>query len=264
MPEVPGYTGIETDRIPRDPDGGVPVNVQDQITPPVSSPFVDDTGSFSISADTGESGVTSIVDTFEATAGHSISVGNEVLLLDTASNRDLYAVVLAVSTNTITIDRPIDHDFKSASTLGRTVTSEIKTDGSTTRKFFTIRSGEVPADIINICMNIECAAQPDDSKFGDQTALTRGLVLRINDSYHKTIYNFKKNGDFKKAGANVEYAQKAGGGTWSVNVCIDLKRMLGVALRVQDTDYIQIVNQDAQGVTSIGATANGHLTKGEV
>lgn len=264
MPVLPFDTTYDTDRIPRDPDGGVPVNQQDQTTPPIFSPFLQSISNFTLSADSGVSGETVIDDQFEATAGHGIAPLDEIILLDVAGNRDLYCQVISVATNTITVDRPIDHDFLAASTLGRIVTSEIKTDGSSTRQFFTIRSGIVPADIQTICINIECTAQPDDSKFGDQAELARGLVLRINDGFQKTIGTFKTNGDFKKAGGSVDYIQKSGGGTWSVNICLEMKIVAGVVLRIEGTDYIQVVNQDAQGVISIDATAIGHLTQGEV
>ena len=243
-------------------NGGVAVNIQDQTTEPQVTYFIRSIGTFTLSQDVAASTVTTLNKTIELTAGHSIVAGDEILLLNVSTGKDFYAEAVSVTTNTVTLDRPIDADFPSALALGREVSSQMAVDGSTTPVIFTVRSGTVPADITRVIIQMTHSGTGDDSKFGDQTSLTNGLVFRIVDSFQKTIFNFKNNGDIRGFCYDLGYSDKAGGGLNGTGARITFagQDKHGVTLRIADDDVIQwVVQDDLTGLSSLKIVAQGHL-----
>jgi hypothetical protein len=246
-------------------NGGAPVNVQDQATTPIDTYFAQSISDFTISVDTGASGKTAatLVYEFEATAGHGIVAGNEVILLDTASDKSLLADVISVATNTIEIDRPIDHDFKVASTLGRIVTTNMAVNGSTTPQIFSARAGTVPIDFTRFLIKIlgAGATAMDDSRFGNITALNRGLVFRIVNTFQKTIFNFKTNGEIANYCFDIRYSDKAPAGQhgFSSRITFGGQSKHGVVLRISDDDVLQwVVQDDLTGLSKVQVVGEGH------
>lgn len=247
----------------------VPVTHQDQTTPLLSSIFSQSVsgGNFTLSADTVASTVDVLNYTFSVNVGHTIVPGNEIILLDVLTDRSLQAKVVSVATNDITIDRPIDHVFPYAGivpTLGRKTVSDLSVDGSVTPQIYTIRAGSIPHDYYGYSFCMIHSSEPDDSKFGDLNALTNGLVLRIVNGYQQTLFNFKKNGDFKRYGGLLTVQEKSGGGEYSTCCRINVSEIYGIAQRISGTSAIQIIVQDdLSGLTSAEALAFGHITEGE-
>lgn len=249
---------------PQERNGGIPVNVQDQTTPPIDALFAQSISDFTLSADTVASGIIvgSLVYDFVATAAHGIAPADEILLIDVVGNRSFFAKVLSVAVNTITVDRPIDHVFPFATALGRIVTTEMAVNGSVTPQIFSLRSGAVPTDITRTIMTMLSASSMDDGLFGSLGALTRGLVLRIVNTYQKTIFCFKTNGEIKQFCYDVDYSDKAPAGLYGLTARLTFagQDKHGVTLRIQDTDVIQWVVQDnLTGLTSLKLSAEGHL-----
>lgn len=242
------------------------VNIQDQTTEPINDYFLQSISNFSLVVDTGVSGTTNLIFTFTAAVGHLLIVGKELILLDVASDRSLYAVVVGVAGDDITIDRPIDHDFKSVSTLGRITTSQMNVAGSqASPQIFSVRAGSIPQDFTKFKITMTDNSAMDDEKFGGLAALTNGLVFRINNSFQKTIFTFKKNGDFAQYGAT-KYPDKVPAGTFAFNASLDFggQNQRGVVLRISDTDVLQwIVTDDLSAGASFRISAIGHKTKGE-
>jgi len=241
---------------------GIDVNIQDQHTPSVDTYFLQQTANFTLSADTPISTVTTLEYDLEATAGHGLIVGNEILLLETDGDRSFYAEVKNVVTNTITLDRPIDFVYTAASTLGRIVSSEMAVDGSVTPQIFTIRGGALVAhDITRLFLTMLSGSSMDDGKFGSLTALTNGVVLRIIDGYQENILNLKTNNDIKQFCYDLKYSSKAAAGTYGLSSRMSFggQSMHGVTIRVKGTDALQwIVQDDLTGLVSLKASAQGH------
>jgi hypothetical protein len=82
--------------------------------------FFETLSNFEISYD-----VVGIVYTFDAVDGHDIEPNNEILLFETNSDLSFYGKVAFVAVNKITLDRPINFNFKAESTQGRIVKSEL-------------------------------------------------------------------------------------------------------------------------------------------
>lgn len=252
---------------PMEPNGGIPVNVQDLTTQPVDDYFGQSLSSFTLSADTGVSGVTTFVYTFTATAGHGIIANDYIGLFDVAANRSFFATVLNVAVNTITVDRPIDHDFLAATAVGRIVTIEMAVNGSGTPQIFSLNAGAVPVDITRMLIQMLDSTDMDEGKFGGQPALTRGLVFRIVNNWQKTVFCFKTNGEIRQFCYDVTYADKAPAGQYGLGARITFagQEKHGVALRVQDTDVLQwVVQDDLTGLDSLKIAAEGHFTLGEM
>jgi hypothetical protein len=246
---------------PRVTNGGLDINIQDQHTTLIDSYFLQSVSNFTISADITASTLTTLEYDFEATAGHGLAGGNEIILLDTSADRAFYATVMNVATNTITLDRPIDYAFAASTTLGRIATSQMAVDGSSTEQIFTVRAGTVPFDITRVIIQMVHSAAGDDGKFGGITAISRGLVMRSIDGVQNTIFNFKTNGDIRNFCFDLTYSDKAAGGENGTGARITFggQSKHGVTIRLSGTDSLQWVVQDnLTGLTSLRIVAQGH------
>ena len=251
-------------------NGGVPVNVQDQHTEPLDAYFSKSVSIFTIAADTGVSGITavSLVYTFEASPGHGITINpgtNEILLLDTIADHAFFAIALNVAGNVITVDRPIDHAFPSATALGRVVTTNMAVDGSVTPQIFSIRAGAIPVDSVRFIITMRGTSNMGEDTFGGLAPLPRGLVLRVVNSFQKTIFNFKVNQDIRQFCFDGIYPDKVPSGqhSFSARLTFGGQSKHGVVLRISGTDVIQWVVQDnltGGGLTALRISDMGHET----
>lgn len=246
-----------------DGQGCVAVCVQDQVTETQDAFFNQEVSSFTLAIDTVESGQTTLNYAFTATGGHGIAIANEVLLLDVVGDRALQAVVINVVGDVITIDRPIDNVYPAATALGRIVTSNMNVVGSlATPQIFTFRAGVDAVDVTRILITmIGGSSTMDDGKFGNIAALTNGIVLRIFNGLHKTIFNFKTNSEIKQFCYDVQYSENAPAGDSGLTARITFggQDKHGVVLRVSGTDVIQwIVQDDLGGLNSMKASIQGH------
>jgi hypothetical protein len=233
-------------------------------TPPIDALFAQSISNFTLSSDATASTISTLYYTFEATAGHGIGATDEIILLDPPSDRSLQAVVISVATNTITIDRPIDHAFASASTLGRIITTEMAVVGSlASPKIYSVRSGIIPSAYTRFIITMIDDTAMDDSKFGGITALTNGLVLRIVNGFQKTIFNFKSNQDIKQFCYDLDYSLKAPAGLHGLaaRITFNGEDKHDTVLEIAGDDVIQwIVQDDLTGLTSIKIAGMGSET----
>lgn len=251
---------------PLESNGGIPINIQDQTTKPLDSLFSHAISNFTLAVDTGVSTVTTLVYDFTAAGGHGIAPNDELLLLDPAANRALQCVALVVVVNTITIDRPIDHVFPAATTLGRIVTTNMAVDGSVTPQIFSVRAGSVPNDYVRLLLTATNNNAMDFSLFAGLGALTRGLVFRIINDFQKTIWNFKTDGDIGQFAYDIRYADKAPAGEYGVAARITFggQDKHGVVLRISGDDVLQwVVQDDLSSLITLRVAGEGHETLDE-
>jgi hypothetical protein len=247
-------------------DGSLDVMLADQTTEPVGSYFIRSISNFSLLSNTVASGITNLIyKLFVDTPAGKIAVGEEFILLDVASNKSFQATVLSITNNELTLDRPIDHAFITNTTLGRTVSSDMAVDGSVTPVIFSIRSGAIPLDITRLIITMTDDVSMDDGKFGGLASLTRGLVFRIVDSYNKTFYNFKNNGQIGNFCYDTDYKLGTAGPTgtegFKARITFGGLTKHGVVIRIADLDVIQfIVQDDLSALSSFNIVAQGHLT----
>ena len=271
--------------VPVDPEGGVPINPQDQTTEPVVAIFAQSVtgGDFSLAEDTTASAEMVWNKKFRVPQPNTLAATEFILLLDVTGDRSLQAKVIskavdtpAAGTDEVTIDRPIDHVFPweaSAgpppvlASLGRTTLIDMKIDGSVTPEIFTVRAGSIPRDFTNWVFQVDHVAATDGSKFCGLGPLANGVNVRIYNGIHETLFNIKKDGDVELYGGTVNTVQKAGGGTYNTTYTIPIRDKYGVVSRIDGTDVVQVGIQDdldVANINSIRSTLLGHLTQGEV
>lgn len=262
MPE----TQIVTEKILN----GIDTYIQDQNTQPIDNYFTKSISSFTLSADTVASGkgASSLVYDLDVTSGHGAIATNEIIIIDTVSERVLYAVIISATATTLTLDRPIDAIYPALTTLARIVTTNMAVNGSVTPQIFSIRGGFVPADIIRMILVITDSTAMDDGKFGGIAALSNGVVFRIINSFQKTIFNFKRNADFKQFAYDGAYQNGVSGpsGTesFTTRITFNGQDKHGVVLRIGEDDVLQMVIQDdLTDLVTFRGVVQGHLTSGE-
>jgi hypothetical protein len=249
---------------PQESNGAIPVNIQDQTSPPIDALFAQQVGAgFSLAVDTVASGITaaSLVYTFTAVGGHGIAPGDEILLLDVVGNRSFFCVVISVAVNDITVDRPIDFLFPVASTLGRIVTTNMAVNGNVTPQIFSLRAGEIPIDGVRFIMTGTNNIAMDYSKFMGRSPLAKGIVFRILNDFQKTIFCFKTDAEIAQFCYDLKYLDKAPAGEYGVAARISFggADKHGVVLRISGTDVLQwVVQDDLSSLLSLNISAQGH------
>lgn len=251
-------------------NSAVPVRFQDQTTPAVDTFFSQSTATtFSLTQAATPSDLANLYYVLNVNVGHGIVATNTIQLLDVIADRASFSVVVSVTADTITIDRPIDHAFPVTS-LCRRVLTDMAVDGSGigNEQIYTVRAGSMPIDLIRYNIIMTHASAGDDAKFGDLAALTRGLAFRIVDGYQDTIESFKTNASLRifSGAPDLVYSDKAGGGTGAAHstaarITFGGSDKHGIVHRVSGTSAIQfIVQDDLTDLGSLHIFAQGHET----
>jgi hypothetical protein len=100
----------------------------------------------------------------------------------------------------------------------------------------------------------------DDGDFGNQTALTNGLVLRQNLSTGIfTSAVWKTNGELKLDMFDLPYTDKAPAGAFGMNGRFTNKKIdVSYALDGTAGDFLEILRQDDITLTTLEFKAQGH------
>lgn len=238
--------------------GAIDVALQDQTTAPVFRKFHRTLSTHHLIGQTA-------VNQYTITVDGSLTPGAE-LLAQTAVDERALGQVVNFAAPVATLDRPVDQELSPGTTL-LNVSTELAVNGSGTPVIFGIGlpPGSVQAfDVTNIFVSVVSATEPDDSKFGDLSALTRGVLFRANyvDQAFFNLYNAKTNRDLKEAADVFEYTDKAGGGRFGSAMLTRLGGQggYGVVVRVsQDVRMEMIVQDDLSALYSFEVVARGHI-----
>lgn len=249
---------------PIESNGAIPVNIQDQTSPPLDLFFIQALG-----APTNLSNNISIDD-------RTITIGNTTNFIDGTyvgifcpeENRFYFAEQQGAPVgNNITLDTPLDFEFHAGDSV-QPLTRDMDVDGSTTAQSFIISgagpSSDVEIDITRIMISLETSGAVDLNKFGDLTKLTNGIVLRKTNSDVRNIWNVKSNGEI----ANLCYdydphlasnpAQGQNGANFRYSFAGQDKH--GVAVRVSTGEALELIIQDdLTGLNSFRIIAEGHI-----
>ena len=249
--------------VPRETNGGMPVNLQDQTSKMLDLRFIRAKGNQTTIkvATTPDSLTIDINDTTGFTDG------NRVGIFCPATGEFYFGNQIgAPSGDTITLDTPLDYAYDVGCTVIN-ATYAMNLDGSGTRKIFQIGpvgiAAGIEVDVTKIVGVVTDNLAMDDSKFGGLAALAKGCVLRKNNGRFVNYGNFKKNGDFSLySGRPNEYTDKGGGGAYSMQFEINFSGQgnHGVAIRLEPQDILElIVQDDLTDLISFEAMAQGHL-----
>lgn len=249
---------------PREGNGGVPVNIQDQSTKMLNLYFIKQLGaSTTLSAKT-----TVDLRTIQVANATGFSAGNYIGIFGGVGRFYFGHQIGAPSGSTLTLDTPLDYEFA----IGATVlnfTKEMAVNGSTAPQVFQIGPIGSPVglriDITKLVVSVVDNLEPDDSKFGGIAALTNGCVLRKRNGVYDNEANWKTNRDIGLyAGVAPSYTDKAGGGYYGAyfDVRFAGQQNRGVTRRLNAGDVLDlIVQDDLTGLVSFQVMAQGHIVE---
>lgn len=241
---------------------GVAVYVQDQTTGVLDLPFLSELNTTTLVSDTVVGNMS-----VSLTTGHGAVTGN-ILEIGSSTNGShfMQAKVLSVAgANTVNIDTPVSRIFTVADADVAISSDIMNVDGSVTPVVFSVAPTPVQVgDIVRIIFAITDSSDMDFEKFGAQSALTNGCVLRVNNGNgsYRNLYNFKSNGAIELYSYDARYAINNGGGvraftaraTWGGTskhgVVIRLDGRLGESLEM-------IIQDDLTGLDSFNNLVQG-------
>lgn len=246
-------------KIPIESNGGVPVNLQDQTTPPFFVYMNEVISSTTLTA------VLNIGDTVVSlVSAAGIVTGNYIGIFNTTYNRFFAANVLSVNVNDVTLDTPSDFDFQIGD-IFQDGNKNMNVNGSITPRLFSLRADpelNITIDVTRIIIHITDQTAMDDNKFGGITKLTNGIVLRRKDGYYFNIFNIKSNGEIGELAFDKVYDDKAPSGFYGFSARLTFagQNKVGVTIRLGSTDDLQVIVQDdLTDLDSFRIMVEGHI-----
>ena len=209
--------------------------------------------------------------TLVVTDATGIVVGTHLILFDPASLRFTTVHVLGVSVNTVTFDRPIDFAYPDGTYIDVAVTN-MAVNGATTPVIFGIRgTGSPPGvdltfDMTRIVITMLTTGAPAYDLFGDQAALTNGVLFRKRNGRTFNIFNVKTNGEWAGIMYDLSAADKVnpsqGQNGWIGRMTFAGQEKMGVSIRLPVGEDAQFVIQDdLTAIELLEITAEGHIVK---
>jgi len=247
---------------PIDDEGNVEVVLQDQVTRPFDFFFMQSQHQTTLS-ENHQIGAHYI----NLTNASGCDVGDYLAIFQPNGTRYFFADVLAISTNEVQVDTPLDFEFLSGHTVLCTI-KEMAVDGSDTQQIFEVRGpsqySNFSIDITRIMITLVTTDAPEFTEFGDIAGgITNGIVLRKRNDIYWTIWNVKDNGEF----ANLAYdfytlASRLPSGTNGIAIRYTFagQDKHGVALRLLPGESLElIVQDDLTDLVSFKIVAEGHI-----
>lgn len=208
--------------------------------------------------------VTSQDRTFTVDDATGFSVGDKIEIINSTTEPQ-FPFILAISVNDITINRPIDRNYTTADKI-RKIEINMAVNGSVTPVAFRVTGEQSMAltHITKVLFEMTHNTAGDLGLFGNQAALTRGVVVRVFKAVPgvwKTITVWQTNADIKRDMFNVDFDTRSGGGgtfgTTGVVAFTDLG-MVGEYDPVAG-DFLEILIQDnLTGLITFRMNAQGH------
>jgi len=238
-------------------NGGMAVNIQDQHTEIVDYRLHRniDTTSLTV-ASTIDSSFIVVNDVSGADAGHYIHL---------ISNTRYYeGEIVSISNDTLYMDNPMDTVF-AVDQVAQIFSDSLNIDASGGRVIAEIEPPpSLQWDITRMIIYIQGAGAMDDSKFGDQAALTNGVVFRVKNGQQWNVFNAKTNGDFSLHTFDATYTDKAGGGSNAIRIRRSFAGQAknGVTIRLDGAtmDQLQVILQDdLDGLEKFIVVIQGHV-----
>ena len=258
--------------VPREANGGIPVNIQDQVSRPVFVKFnrVENSTTLAVDALRGDTSIT-------VTSSTGIVAGKYMILFNPTILKYFFGYVADASgAPVIILDSPLDSDFP-AGTFVDSAETNLKSIGTlASPTIYGLRGTGAPpgvnltVDITRLIFSATASSGVDLTKFINLAKLINGLVLRRRDGDFENIFNIKSNQDLASIMYDLQSTEAA-----NPNQGIDglFGRLtfagqdkLGVAIRLPVGDDLELLVQDDIQTAQSGATitnfeimAQGHL-----
>ncbi len=197
--------------------------------------------------------------------GVGVSPGELLTIWNT--HRYMQVEVLSVATDDLTIAAPAAAGFAISNSIVIRGNKNLAVNGSVTPVMYQLNmhSSIVPVDISHVGIHIKSAAAMDENTFGGITAITNGVYMRREGSLVYNFGNYKKNSDFRDAGADIEYPDKAPAGTYAISAMFDLKKVYTKEVRFnpRNSDILKAVVRDNNTNSEMHIILFGSYTTGE-
>lgn len=249
--------------VPLESNGAVPVNIQDQTSKALDLYFIKAAAQTTLTSD-----ITPEDTTIDLTSATGFVDKNAVGIFSSVGQFYFGKQVGAPAGNTITLDAPVDRAFSTGTANAISATEGLNVDGSSVTQVFQI--GPIGAgpnqpmvDITKIIGYMESTVAMDDAKFGSLAALTKGIVLRHNNTVIDNIWNAKSNSDLALLCAgDFQYTDKAPAGSYGARFSYSLAGQgnHGVTIRLNPGDTLEVlVQDDIDGLAKFVMMAQGHV-----
>jgi len=245
-------------------NGGADVNLQDQTTSTIILPMVQQLGLTTLSVD-------AVINTYTVTVSDTtgFAVGQHFRIINSAADRYYFGTILSILGSVITLDTQMDFTYVAGSEV--TISNiNMAVDGSVTPVIFTLRTGSpsIPSscDITQIHITCITTSAIDLNKFGNLTALSRGLAFRRVDGIKSNIFNVKSNRELAGLAScfNPYEATNPSQGVDGFTSCVGFggQGRIGVVLRIDQYGHLEmIVQDDLTALTSLVIMLEGHVVE---
>jgi len=245
---------------PLESNGAIPVNIQDQHSLALDLNFIKQNNITDLDgAISPEDETITLTDTTGFVDGVIVGIFSSTGIFYFGKQ------VGAPAGNVITLDTPVDRAFADEDAV-ISATNGMNVDGSGTTQIFQVgpvgAGTGVEIDITRIMGFIEDGTAMDDAKFGGITALTNGIVLRVNNTEISNVWNVKSNGEIGLLCFDTEYTPKAPAGSYGFRFrnTYGGQNKHGVTLRLEAGDTLELLIQDdLTGLSSFNMMAQGHV-----
>ncbi len=197
-------------------------------------------------------------------------IGNYIILFNPTSERFCFAFAINVVGTIITLDTPLDSDFAAGTFVDNTTTEMAVVGSAGSPQVFGLRGTGAPpgvdleVDITRIIFTCIADSPVQLSLFGNLTALTNGIALRMRNDTWFNVFNVKSNRqlagimfDFNVSQA-INPAQGEDG--FVARLTFAGQDKIGVTERLpigEDLEFL--IQDDLSGLTSFGVIAEGHI-----
>ena len=244
-------------------DGEVKTLNHDLTTAPIILPFAQVVATTTTAAEAVKGAYT-----IEVASTASMVVGQHFRIVDPISNRFYAGQIVSIASPNVTLDNQFDFEYLSGSEVTVSNT-DMSVNGAVTPVLFKSRTGTISipsrVDLTRILFTCITDTPVTLPAFGDLTALTRGLALRINrNDTQNNILNIKTNqGIINMAyDFNVFQATNPAQGVdgFSSRLTFAGQEKVGVALRIEQDENVEVLIQDdLTGLTSLQIFFEGHI-----
>lgn len=251
--------------VPLEKNGGVPVNLQDQTSPPVIFYLNQKTGESTLAAPT-------VINTYTITVTDATTfiVDRYVGLYNIQNQRVYSGIILSVAGNVLTMNNPLNFAYQSGDFIASGIIN-MNVNGSVTPQIFSLRVTTPPllravVDITRINYLIKTNTAVSLSDFGDITnGLARGCLLRKTNDEILNIYNIRDNSRFLQlSGIDWVPFSAANPGTdiygCACRITFAGQNKMGVVIRVEPGEDIEfLIQDDLTSLIEFTALIEGHV-----
>lgn len=250
-------------RVPKESNGGVPVNIQDQTSRILDLFFIQKQGA-TVTLGAAANPNDRTITLSDATG---FVTGNVVGLFGSATQFMFAKQIGIPAGNVITLDTPVDTLFPIGSAVIR-ATDNLNVNGSPgTPQIFSIgpigTGAGIEVDITRFLGYIETSGAQADDKFGDIAGgLQYGLALRQNNGSIQNIWNVKTNGEIGLLCYDSAYTPNAPAGNegFRFRNTFAGQSKHGVTIRLMPGESLELLVQDnLSGLVKLNCMAQGHV-----